>query len=332
MCGVGDYASLLGQALEERHGIRSSFVQAGHEVIHQAGLELRLARLLPEAGAVLVHYSPYGYQKRAVPFALVRRLARIARQVPVITMFHELEASGPPTTSAFWLAPLQKLLIRRLAAVSSGVRTNRQAYAAKLAAWVPRLQGRVTAMPVFSNLGETLAGPGDSSRWGRLVAFASTVQPNQHASMWRVIKELSIRHLTWIGRVGPASPPRGLEVRVVPYLEPAEADSVLASLGVAFTGYNPEFLGKSGIFAAFASHALAVVLPEAAGLLQDGLLEDRQFLSLKKTSVSDVQLPTLGEGLRAWYELHSLEKTAASYAEQLQSLPNIGANAGARRE
>ncbi|MFZ4728709.1 MAG: glycosyltransferase family 1 protein, partial [Pseudanabaena sp.] len=68
---------------------------------------------------VLLHYVGYGYAKRGCPVWLVDGIQRWKNLYPdrlLVTMFHELHASGtPPWTSSFWLSPLQKNLVTRLA-------------------------------------------------------------------------------------------------------------------------------------------------------------------------------------------------------------------------
>jgi len=47
----------------------------------------------------------------------------------LVTMFHEVYATGPPWASSFWLSPLQRNLAARLAQMSDHCLTSRQGYA-----------------------------------------------------------------------------------------------------------------------------------------------------------------------------------------------------------
>ena len=94
--GIGDYATLLANALFERSGCRSVFLIGtpaeieppvkdawdNSPVTSQKGsvLSKQLTEVCreTEAKAVLLHVSGYGYQKRGVPFLAPERYTRMA--------------------------------------------------------------------------------------------------------------------------------------------------------------------------------------------------------------------------------------------------------------
>src|SRR6266513_2083086 len=84
----------------------SSENPGGFEVLPLDGL---LERSIQKYDHVLLHYVNYGFQKRGVPFRLLTILQALVEQHRgrMVTIFHELYASGPPWTSAFWVRPLQ---------------------------------------------------------------------------------------------------------------------------------------------------------------------------------------------------------------------------------
>src|SRR5437879_828476 len=130
--GVGDYSFLLAQELRRAHDIETRFIvsdpswedsteraENGNRKVESEldGFPVyRLQRrsadqllfVLSAAGmapTVLLHYVGYGYEKRGCPFWLVNgleawRKAQSSRRL--VTMFHELFASGPPWRSSFW--------------------------------------------------------------------------------------------------------------------------------------------------------------------------------------------------------------------------------------
>lgn len=341
-CGVGDYAWLLAQALREGHEIESDFLVAGttwtvpdvdsaffiRRLPHRTSEALvkDLERSVASVDAILLHVSLYGYQKRGVPFWLsraVRSVSVLPASPPIILMVHELAASGLPHTSAFWLRPLQEMILRQLVRGADAIFTNRKKYAEWLD-HVHRPGGKsATVMPVFSNLGESPPWHEDKTRWRRLLVFASTVNASQMPLLSRLISGLDVSHVTWIGKAPPPAIASSIVVRHVPFLPAAEADGCLQEHGVAFTGYHPNYLAKSGLFAAFASHQMAVVLPFAPNELPDGLLRDQHFLVLSSLP-SSVDLPgklrLVASHLNEWYRDHDLRKTAASYSEAIQML------------
>ncbi len=113
--GVGDYALTIAKKLRETFGCDTVFATfktsssenpGGFEVLPLDGLP---ERSIQKYDHVLLHYVNYGFQKRGVPFRLLTILQALVEQHRgrMVTIFHELYASGPPWTSAFWLRPLQ---------------------------------------------------------------------------------------------------------------------------------------------------------------------------------------------------------------------------------
>ena len=133
--GVGDYAWTLATGLRTR-GYETTFVAAhsadGSEILAP------LARISDEewrrhrASAIVLHYVNYGYHARGVPWSLPKKIERIHELTGarLITIFHELYASGSWRQSAFWLRPLQKHIARVLARRSAACFASSAALAA----------------------------------------------------------------------------------------------------------------------------------------------------------------------------------------------------------
>src|SRR5207244_7950676 len=104
---------------------------------------LSLDRLLDEPfrdfDHVLLHYVNYGFQKRGVPFRLLSILRALRRQHrnKLVTIFHELYASGPPWTSAFWLRPVQIHLAKSVACLSDECIVSSDNFFSELKRMVP---------------------------------------------------------------------------------------------------------------------------------------------------------------------------------------------------
>src|SRR2546429_1310848 len=145
--GLGDYALNLARELHVNFGIESRFIVCdptwiGKDEVegfstHQLkdcsadSLKSILLNLKPFS-AVLLHYVGYGYARRGAPVWLVNGLGRWSKyrsDTRLLMMFHEISASGPFWTSAFWLSPLQRHLAARLAQLSDGCLTNMQIHA-----------------------------------------------------------------------------------------------------------------------------------------------------------------------------------------------------------
>ena len=245
-------------------------------------------------------------------------------------MFHELAASGPVTTSAFWLRPLQQWVLRRIALASDGLRTNREGYASWLRS-LPGMNGReVLAMPVFSNFGEPKTLPAWNERepamfmfgWGIYTGESLAVTISRAAEHCRRLG-LSRLHVLGGGRLPDVETP-GVELHGHGFMAAADISRLLLSCRVGYSAYNPEFFGKSSLLAAFASHGVGVICQGQRSLLEDGLQDGIHLLNEttleSTTDVSKLSWETLAGALKGWYDKHSLTLNAASYAKQLRLL------------
>src|SRR5687768_11026191 len=133
--GVGDYAIHLARHLRSLD-TESSFIVADPNWRGSLEIdEMMIARLpFPSASALytslattsfdrlILHYVGYGFARRGAPFWLLAalrkwRVSPIARTTtgrPLLTIFHELWASGRPWQSAFYLSWAQRWIVRSL--------------------------------------------------------------------------------------------------------------------------------------------------------------------------------------------------------------------------
>lgn len=151
--GVGDYALTLASKLQDASGYTTVFATPRlSSVTTVRGFEVRpfddLAAL-SYADRVILHYVNYGYQKRGVPFGLVSSLRRLRKQHrgKLLTVFHELYGSGPPSGSAFWLQPLQIHLARSVGRLSDECIVSNENFSAELHRLVPTAQIRLHPTP-----------------------------------------------------------------------------------------------------------------------------------------------------------------------------------------
>ena len=351
LCGVGDHAWLLARRLRDRHDVHFSFLAAGTEasagappddfpVFRLASRSSRACRdFLAKDGKalrpVVLHLSSYGYHKRAMPLWLARaaRDLSLARGGPgLIVMFHELYSSGPVTTSAFWTQPLQKLVVRMIARAADAVRTNIAIHARLLHRLAGLDPATITVMPVFSNFGELDPPPALDSRPSEMVMFCSGVHGGADiGASLQLINGIARRFgITRLHLIGKNCPPHVARLDVPyehhPWLSADAISALLGNCRIAFNGYPPLYLAKSGIFAAHAAHGLAVFAPGAgmADELPDGLRFGRELLraddSAALASLDLAQLQSAASQANAWYQRHSLAQSADSYARDIEKL------------
>jgi hypothetical protein len=335
--GVGDYALLLADELRRQRNLHTRFIVCdpdwmgpseanGFSVARvNARSASSLAQLLnDQAGAglpVLLHYVGYGYEKRGCPLWLAQGIEQW-RRAPgrgcLVTMFHELFAFGPPWRSSFWTSPLQRWLTKRLAGLSDACVTNIRRFARYLES---RLHRRVNVFPVFSNVGEFYQR--EIPRRNEMVIFGGAgtreaAYANSTDALVKICRRLSINQ---IHDIGP-----GLSTRFKPPIKiewhgPLPADEVseiMRNAQFGFFTYPIPFLGKSGIFAAYASHGLTpVTIDENNGVNEDLLRLNSHFLTCGALASDTDAVSGIGERLHAWYAEHCLSIQAQQYASML---------------
>lgn len=331
--GIGDYALAHARLLRQAFGIDTLFIVAdpdwqgpnnveGFEVTHLSRRFIGdLIGVLPKTPGetVVLHYGGYGYAKRGCPVWLVTALEQWRKDNndrSLMTIFHELYATGPPWTSSFWLSPLQKNLAARLARLSDQSLTSLEANARTLTAMSDNGDGRTHHLPVFSSIGEPQSPPPLTDRRRRLVVFGTRgrrieVYKRSTADLNRICRALGIEELLDIGQPIDADFLKGLEVRTsVAGLRSSEEVSELLLDSVAgVIDYPAAILGKSTIFAAYCSHRLIpIVATPVEASPADGLQANSHYWL---TDVRTEQL-NLDEGQAVadraldWYRQHNL--------------------------
>jgi hypothetical protein len=310
--GVGTYAVALAGALGgearflvgdpawtgERYGARAIPARTAADLL--AALEET-----GEEGTVLLHYANYGYQRRGDPAWLVEGLTRWHGRL--VTLFHEVWASGPPWRSSFWLRPAQRRLAARLARRSEGLATTLEVYAGMLRPWSAGRE--IAVLPVFSTVGEPAAVPAFGDRARRIVVFGGAgVRGRAYGrflpALARAAREIAAEEI-W--DVGPPLPlpaaAGGIPIRPLGVLPAGEVSGILLGAAAGFLAYPPAFLPKSTIFAAYCAHGALPVWAWKPPL--DGAPVPSW------TGAGDPA--AVAAAARAWYLEHSLERQAERF-------------------
>jgi hypothetical protein len=349
--GVADYALTLARALRTHRGTNSVFLSGTPSVDAKAVkddwrtvcMPMRHAQTLADtlqllsaetnARAVVLQFSGYGYQKRGVPLWLAQGLriwSRRAGRVPLVTIFHELYATGRPWHSAFWVSHLQKRIARTILRLSSAAITPTELYSKRLSEWRDGKTIKVAAMPVFSNVGEPGCGPAPCTRIATAVVFGLAGVEDRLFGIYRpdverIIAALGIEKIFDVGpRFSPG--PRtlaGAPVISKGVLPQATVSELLQCTRFGFVAYPLDFIGKSGVFAAYAAHGVVpIVLSETPGSF-DGLQPARHFLDGLRLEMhpGDEHLALIQGKLFTWYTSHSLKVQADFLVNSTRALP-----------
>jgi len=284
--------------------------------------------LLPSdrPATVLLHYVGYGYAKRGCPSWLVDGLQcwrTASTHRLLVTMFHEVYASGAPWTSAFWLSPLQRNLAARLAQMSDRCLTSKQLYAEILYKLSQGKQTQISTLPVFSNIGEPGQVPPLAERSRRLVVFGGRsnrlrVYQQSLAELNHACQLLGIKEIL---DIGPStgltlSPVNGVPVVEMGQRSATEISGILLNSLAGFFNYNLEYLAKSTIFAAYCAHGLLPVSPRSQASPVDGIEPGKHYgvPDDGTTALKDLtKVQAIADNAYNWYQTHNLSMQAKEF-------------------
>ena len=347
--GVGDYATLLARELRARHGVESSFVVGdpawtpppGDPEFPARAVPARtagaLAALLPapkdDQTTILLHYVPYGYAPRGCPFWLVEALRHLNHlnypnaKSRITTIFHELSADGePPWRSAFWLSPFQRRLGRELGRLSDHRQMTTNLVADQLRAMLPPDRNAVTALPVFSNLGEAESPLPLEQRRRRMVVFGTRTWRqavyHQHADdLLAACRHLGVESILDVG-APLALPPSGLPIPFAAHglLRVEDAPAIFGESLAGFFTYPTPYLGKSGIFATYCAHGLVpVTTADNRRANGDGLHAGKHYL----VGTEGDAPAKVSQAAYAWYQPHRVEVHADAVKRAMTKAPPL---------
>jgi hypothetical protein len=340
--GVADYTTLLSRRLVEASdgAVKPVLVHAGKEPADAIEVDFPVVDLSGKCSAtalgetvrrlaegedgqatVLLEYSGYGYSMRGAPLWLARGIRRACGGdgPPLVTMFHELYATGPPWTTAFWVSALQRLVAAGLVRMSAGILTNRTSAELWLRRYRASASVPIRVQPVFSNVGEPSTLPAFDERARHAVVFGgggrkAAIYDENRALLRRLVDS------NGFSRVLDLGPARGSVPSGEPWSRPlgvcpeGEISDRLASVSLGVLSYPGSRLGKSGVAAAFAAHGVPFLLfdeEDAAGDT-DPYVEGEHFLrgngmARPGMALPDGRLAWMSRSIRSLYEdrLHS---------------------------
>jgi hypothetical protein len=335
--GVRDFAESL-QRLWEQNGVASSLLALDETAVRVRPLQQQLQTLTAAASpagapdapvALLLHFSGYGYGRRGLCAWLADELAAsraaLGQRLLVVTMFHELFASGPPWRSAYWLQPWQRRTAQRLVRLSDMVVTNSAHHLAWLRGQAP-VSLPMSARPVFSNVGEPDHVPAARARLRHMVLFgAQATRARAAVQLLPHVAQLQALGLQGLSEIGPGQPtlPPGLPwpQRWLGLLPPAELSAELLQHRFALIDYPMQHLAKSSVFAAYAAHGCVVLNTTEPGGPADGLLPGRHLHLLSDTAAAMPDLHRLdgmAAAARVWYLPHASAQQAQALALYLR--------------
>jgi hypothetical protein len=275
---------------------------------------------------VILHYVNYGYHARGIPFRLLPTVSNLKQTCHgrVLTIFHELYASGAPWKSAFWLQPLQKRIARTLAQLSEVCLVSSEAMLRDLERLASDVKGIVH--PVLSNFGEPDLSAEqflhrDPHRWA--ICGGTALIERSLESFRKIVnkipEEIAPRQLSVFGGNENSATRAllrecGIQTDYRPRIDPAGASSILSASSFLWLDYfdRPdvplEFILKSTAFAAACAHGVVPIFP--LGSSEISIAGDRLpgpfFVSPHSSELpSTDDLPSLAGRFYGWYQRHA---------------------------
>jgi hypothetical protein len=330
--GVGDYSLTVAEKLRAKFRCDTLFATfktssgenaAGFEVVPLESLISDAARKYEHT---LLHYVNYGFQKRGVPFRLLSILRELRRQHhgKLITIFHELYASGRPWSSAFWLQSLQIQLAKSVGRLSDACIVSSDNFLSEVKRLVPTAP--VELHPVPSGLGEPSLSPNqiadrDPHRWAIVggTGLAERSLRSFRQLLGRIPESIAPRKLLVLGGIDNLSTRSllgdlTLESDYRPRIPAADASEILRTCSFAWFNYfhrpdvETSVILKSSAFAAACAHAVIPVFPHrgSAVSLDGDRLPGPFFIESDRCEIPDAQVrPQIAADIYAWYQRHA---------------------------
>ncbi len=276
--GVGNYTKILSDYLKKR-GIKSKILISDYlenknrkQILF--GKKSKNLNLLLEninSKNIILHYSGYGYASRGLCFSLVKSLEKWKQNKSdrkLITIFHEIYATGPFYRMSFWTSLLQKYLAKKLFEMSNvSIVTSKQN---KLILSSFDKKRKITYTNVFSNIGELKKNKKIEERKNIAIIFGNIFQKeilyedillnkNKYENL---LKKMSITQIIDIGPKIDISKSiffKRINIKRIGIKSKRYISYLLKISKVGMVFYPVGQMTKSGIVAAYASHGLVIV-------------------------------------------------------------------------
>ncbi len=344
--GVGDYALTLAAKLRDKFNCRTLF--ATRDTSSPTRVRdfevMTLDRIRDQAvnfDHILLHYVNYGYQKRGVPFGLLSTLRRTRQRHrgALLTIFHELYASGPVLSSSFWLQPLQIHLTRSIARLSDECVVSSENFVRELRRLVPDVCVRLH--PVPSGLEEPALSleqiaNRDPHRW--VIVGGTGLAERSLKSFVDAIREIpeSIAPRTLFVLGGHENPVTrsllgdvAIESDYRPAIGAAEASEILRTCSFTWFNYfnrpgiETSVILKSSAYASACAHGIIPVLPHRGTSIS--MAGDRLpgpfFVSRSEQHVPMADdRAAVAQSIYDWYQRHASSEVLVNGVAELLGL------------
>jgi hypothetical protein len=324
--GLGDFAWVLANSLKKQKGMDTVFLNSDKDFsgkyvgdfkvrsVKDRSSETMLQHLTNgNPDFLIINYVGYAYSQNGTPSWVLNAIEKwktIKPQCKVLTIFHEVYASGYPWKKAFWLHWFQKSIAFRLLQLSEYSISNTMVTFEILKR--NDRHNNISLIPVFSNVGEPEVVPDFSNRENTLVIFGSApIRDRIFAEMTKFaswVKHLNVQQIIEIGplRNNRIDLINGIPIISMGVLPSKDISAILLKSKFGMLNYPIQLISKSGVFAAYASHGVVPVVIDHNKEVKKGNLPNGLYLTDMKDSVDYREV---SNNLLSWYSTHNVQKT-----------------------
>jgi len=289
--GVGHYACRLANFLRKK-SILSKFLISDLSKIKLSKQEYfgskssDLLALLEKYNSkeIILHYSGYGYSSKGLCFDLISSLEKWKMKNKnniLITIFHEIYATGPIYKTSFWTSIPQKYLAKNLLELTDFAITTTKKNQMLLSSF--NKKKLIKCLHVFSTIGEKTVQKKINKRKKMAVIFGGNYQKkvlykNIYINSHQYADQLKKLGITKIVDVGPKLknlkkivniPIKQLGIKSNNFIS-----NLLCNSRAGLVYYPACDMGKSSIVAAYTSHGVLII-----NFCKDGILKSNEFIS-----------------------------------------------------
>lgn len=275
--GVGHYAELLANHLI-RKGIKSKFFVSDFSNYSKSNkIELfgkktsSLSKLLEsnKAKEVILHFSGYGYATRGLCFDLIKSIKEWKernKERRLVTIFHEIYATGPIYRMSFWTYLPQKYLAKNLFKLSDVVLTTTRENSLTLSAFKPKK--KIILSSVFSNIGEIKYNKSLYKRKEIAIIFGGIYQKkvlykdislNQEKYL-KLLNKLLIKKIVDVGpKIRSLKEIGHIPIKSIGIKSKKFISKLLGDTKAGLIFYPVSQMPKSGIVASYIAHGVLII-------------------------------------------------------------------------
>lgn len=325
--GIGNYTKLLADFLEKK-GIKSKILVSDHldnknkkqTLFGKNNKNLYLLLENTNSKEIILHFSGYGYASRGLCFNLIKSLEKwkqISISRKLITIFHEIYATGPIYRMSFWTSLAQKYLAKKLLKLSNVAIVTSKHNHTILSSFDKKK--KIIYSNVFSNIGELKKNRKLQNRKNIAIIFGSThqkgilyndilVNKNQYEN---ILNKMSIKKIIDIGpKIEISKKIKFINIKRIGVKSKNYISFLLRNSKAGIVFYPESYMATSGIVAAYASHGLVII-----NLCKEKIFKTNEFISdvhyiskIKENNSSNLQ--KIANQTFRRYKRNNLNKTA----------------------